>query len=385
MQLEIRLRKILRQYSLDKRGITQQIAKDLHQHRHTIGKLYRGEVANPSLKLLGELCDWLADHGVPRPDLPQALFGARPSSLCRALAASGFVTLYVGEYRQTAPANRTWRWIAQHDALAMAKVVQTVSTTSGHTGHPVQIRIEYVPFRLELERRKPPQAYLAEDEKRAREVFRTMRETGAGHTSVLIGSQRANHLVELLVADVFGCDPFNPLPRKRSDAVPFYLAFREHDRIVPSCFGGACAPAGFQADGGAGIYYLNKQGWSFLEWKQDQQDAGVILVLRDTRTGAFKMAIFGFSGPGTEALAEQLLRDPDQFWPPTVEIEQTQVGVHVCRFTLAKESMDDRAGEICVREAKVIPVDREILEERISRENLRASERAKRAVRMRSS
>ena len=49
MPVEIRLKKILQQYGLDKKGIIQTIAEEVGVHRHSIGKLYRNEYSHPSL------------------------------------------------------------------------------------------------------------------------------------------------------------------------------------------------------------------------------------------------------------------------------------------------------------------------------------------------
>ena len=261
MQLEIRLKKVLEQSGLDERGIAQHIARDLKLHRHTIGKLYRSQAANPSLDVLGQVCDWLERHGVPGDILPHALLGVRPSKLWAAVAAPGAVTLYVGEYRQMPAGPRPLRWIAQHDALAMAKIVQSLSNAAEIAKRRVPVGMEYVPFRFDPGKPVMSDAHLGEDAKRAGEIFGGMRAAGRATSSIILGSQRANHLVELLVADLFGCDAFCP-PKKPGGAVPFYLAFRKDDRWVPSCFGGQTAPSGSKRPTGPGVYYLEKSGWS---------------------------------------------------------------------------------------------------------------------------
>ena len=365
MQLEIRLKKILHEFGLDERKVAQRIADDLKLHRHTIGKLYRSQARNPSLDVLGRVCDWLERHGVAGRMLPQALFGVRPSSLWEAVAAPGAVTLYVGEYRQMPPPPRPLRWIAQHDALAMAKIVQSLSSSAADVAERrVPVRIEYVPFRFDPARPTVGKALLREDESRAREIFRDIRDTGRTTSSIILGSQRANHLVELLVADTFRCDAFSR-PKNRERAAPFYLAFRKEDRVVPSCFGGRAAPPGCTTLRGPGIYYLAKNGWSACPWEQGAQDAGVILISREKGTAALEMAVFGFSGPGTEAVAEELLRAPDRFWPPPVENNGKQVGVYVCRFGLTHHTSAVGDEEVRVKDVEVIPLDRDILEEHI--------------------
>jgi len=373
MQLEIRLKKILQETGLDKRKVAQRIAGDLKLHRHTIGKLYRGQAKNPSLDVLGKVCDWLERHGVPGSILPQALLGVRPSTLWQAVAAPGAVTLYVGEYRQMPPGPRPLRWIAQHDALAMAKIVQSLSSNVDTAERRVPVRIEYVPFRFDPEKSAVGNEHLEEDRKRAGEIFQDMRGSGRATSSIILGSQRANHLVELLVADTFGCDAFSP-PKNGKRPPPFYLAFRKEDRGVPSCFGGRATPPGCPSSYGPGIYYLAKNGWSVCPWRQGTQDAGVILIARDKGTAALEMAVFGFSGPGTEALAEALLLRPDRFWRHPVQIDGKEVGVYVCRFDLANDTSANQDGETRVKDVEVIPLDKDILEERIKRTSVPESD-----------
>ncbi|MBI4718249.1 MAG: helix-turn-helix transcriptional regulator [Planctomycetes bacterium] len=356
------MKKILRENGLAGRTVVQRMAADLKLHRHTIGKLYRNQASNPSLDVLGRICDWLERNGVPGGILPQALFGVRPSSLWEAVAAPGAVTLYVGEYRQMPPGPRPLRWIAQHDALAIAKIVQSLSGTATVAERRVSVGIEHVPFRFDPEKSAVGADHLQEDRKRAGEIFRKLQASARATSAIILGSQRANHLVELLVADIFGCEAFT-LPRRGRRAAPLYLAFRKEDRVVPSCFGGRTAPPGCTAVRGPGIYYRTRDGWSVCPWTRGVQDAGVILVSRDPGTAALRMAVFGFSGPGTEAVAEELLRVPDRFWPLPVARNGKEVGVHICRFGLCRDTSESRDEEVRVKDIEVIPLDKEILAE----------------------
>src|SRR5689334_14849299 len=98
MKIEIRLKKILKDYNLDEKGIAARIASETDLHRHTVTRLYRNEQKNPSLEALGEICDWLERHHVPANILPEALLGAESSSLFDAVTAMRSTTVYLGEY-----------------------------------------------------------------------------------------------------------------------------------------------------------------------------------------------------------------------------------------------------------------------------------------------
>ncbi len=365
MHIEVRLKRVLQEHGLDDRGVTQRIADAIKVHRHTIGKLYRNQATHPSLEVLGKVCVWLQENGVPATALPHSLFGTRPSGLCGAIAASGFVTLYVGEYHQVAPKTRTWRWVAQHDALAMSKVVQSLSAARGHADRPVQVRMRYIPFRFEQQKQGPRKAHLDEDARYAKEVFERMRSGGRSHSAILIGSQRANLLLEIFVADLFGCARFQS-PGKISTCVPFYLLYRADDRHVPSCFGGHDLPPGCRTAKKPGIYYLTKEGWVGCPKIPNEEDAGIVIVSRDAGTSSCEMAFFGFSGAATEALSELLLDNPDRFWPPAIEANGRQVGVYICRFGLSEERPTPRPGESNAKLIETIPLPREVIEGRIN-------------------
>ena len=361
MEIEIRLKKILQQHHLDGFGITQRIADDLDVHRHVIGKLLRNKVTNPSLKVLGSVCEWLANHGVPPDSLPHALIGSKPSGLRQAMAQPDGVTLFVAEYRQMGPSRTMWRWIAQHDAVAMAKVVQFLSCPLDIAEPRLPVGIEYVPFRFvpgKLELRKD---HLEEDVKRARKIYPVKRTADSARSSVLIGSQRVNHLVEFLVADIFGCTAFHR-PKKTTRKVPFYLVYREDDLIVPSCFGGRKGPPGSRGAVEPGVYYCDKSGkWVACPWIQDQQDVGVVIILRDPGTALLDMAMFGFSGRGTEALGTVLLREPGRFWPLDKHPGGKEVSVFICRFTLDHDDSSDGSDEVRAADVDVIRLDNDIL------------------------
>jgi len=278
MLIEMRLKKILRDHGLDRRRITQDIAHGCNVHRHTIGKLYRNQLSNPSLKVLGDLCDWLQSNGVPAAELPHALFGLRPSKLWEAVAGPGKVTLYLGEYQQTVGEMQPMLWISRRDATVAGEIIQKLSRPAGPDG--------------------------------------TRR-----------------------------------FPTVRTEYVPFHLCSREKDRAVPSCFGGAENPPGCKGPFEPGILYLDARGsWVRCPWKPGEEDAGILILTRDPGTESLEMALFGFSGKGTEALGWHLAHGSDEFWPPYVDFKGRQVGVYVCRVNIGAGIEGDDARE--VRESK---------------------------------
>lgn len=360
MQIDILLKQLLRDYRLDKHGITKEISEDLGCHRHTIGKLYRNQLSNPSLQTLAGLCAWLQRHNVPGDILPQALFGARPSEFWKAVAAPGIVTFYLGEYRQTQPPAPARRWISLRDAAVMAKIIEVLSTSTNISTNQLSLQTRYVPFHFSAEKPEVEMQVFLKDARGAVAVFDKMKSQTLRGTSILVGSQRVNLLVEVMVADLFGCKAFQ-MPKTRP-RVPFYQVYRKGDRPVPSCFGGAGKLPGRGGPAEPGLYYRDENDrWVACPWKENQRDAGIILTIYDPGTQILEIAVFGFSGRGTAAMGKAMEQCADSFWPPEVEANGKRVGVYLCKFELSEELAADPDEHVVAKKTKVISLDRDVL------------------------
>lgn len=360
MEIEIRLKKILQEAKLDYFGVTQDMARDLGLHRHTIGKLYRSQATHPSLEVLGQVCGWLERKGVDAARLPHALFGFRPSGLWQAMSAPGTASFYTGLYQASDSRGRIWQWIAQHDALVLAKIMQFLSGSHEVAPHRPAINIEYVRIRLDMPGSDRQREEYKKDETHAKERFKAMR-AARPHSTVLIGSQRVNHLVEPFVADLFACRPFRSR-REHKIGVPIYLRYREDDRPTSSCFGGHTPPPDFHGKAEPGLYFMDAKGkWDGFPWIVHEQDSGVVIISREAGSSSFEMALFGYSGPGTEALGDLVLRSPNRFWPPSFNTGTRELGVFVCRFSLTHDDSPGRVARVYSSHADVIPIDREVL------------------------
>jgi hypothetical protein len=239
-------------------------------------------------------------------------------------------------------------------------VIQSLSSPRELEAQRVRIGIEYVPLRFRQDAMEPEPTDLVEEIDTAKRMFSDMRPPHRHRSTILLGSQRVNHLVELFVADTFRCTPFHQLKRGRPK-VPFYLVYREDDRAVPSCFGGPQHPPSCAKPSGPGIYFDSPDGWIACPWIENEQDAGVIIVVRDLGTEALEMAVFGFSGQGTEAVGEELFKHPNRFWPPGIEVDGNQVGVYICRFSFTEQATADDGGDTIITDAEVIQLDEQVL------------------------
>ena len=315
MDIQIELRKLIYQHNIHERGLEQKIAAACGCHRHTIGKLMRSQMKNPSLEVLGNVCRWLVEKGVPGDSLPGALFAFRPMEVWKAIGGSNRVAIYLGMYVRknmrtpAVPANKV---LSRDDAQVAARIT-TLLNLNGRMGNrfPV-VTTQYVPFQYNPRSPDFSGEKFKEDKQRAVNLFRRMKENRMRENAILLGSQRVNYLVETLVADLFGCKPFEPI--RKHTKVPFYLCYREFDLPVPSCFGGREPPPGFKGRAKCGTYYLDEHDqWQVLEWVQDKQDAGIVIVIREA--GSVQMAAFGCSGRATSALGISLIDHPERFWP----------------------------------------------------------------------
>lgn len=366
MKVEIRLKKILEEHKLDKHGIAQRIARDIGVHRHTISKLYYNRSENPSLDVLGKLCKWLHEEAnVPADSLPGKLFGARPSQLLQAISETGHVKLVLGEYRQCNP---PMRWIAVPDATVNTHIVRSLSELSEGGGHVPEIDTIYIPFRFTSGSSKITKKQFQEDMISVRRIFDDMRNHNTrklNNASILIGSQRVNHLLELFVADLFECEPFTSSDRQRK--VPFYLAYRSSDLTTPSCFGGSKPPTGYRGADMPGIYYRKEDGkWGVCPWKKNEQNSGVVIVVREPGLKTLEMAIFGFSGQATSALGSHLFLD-DRFWPPHCEAGGKEIGIYICRLELQVQTPLITGEEeiLEIQNCEVIPLSESTLEKHL--------------------
>ncbi|MHC4447507.1 MAG: helix-turn-helix domain-containing protein, partial [Planctomycetota bacterium] len=265
MRIEFRLKSLLQAHDLDKPGIFVQIGREAGISRKIVSGLYHNRRISITFNQLERLCQWLHNKGVPDRELPGALFGFYPSRLVNALTAAGWVRIYPGEYCQRQAAHIPRFWVSWADSEVASLFVELLSgappadgDTAGSASSPRRhqgLRFEYVhvpshdaPFGEASAAERPA----TEPTEPARRIFRAMREDESGTTNILIGSQRANLLVELFVADLFGCEPFADAKGR----LPFYL-YRESSTSspIPSCFGGSELPADCPSPGRLGIYY----------------------------------------------------------------------------------------------------------------------------------
>jgi hypothetical protein len=330
MIVELRLKQLLDQEKLNRHGIEQLIARSCKLHRHTVGKMYRNESKNPSLQNLSKICGWLIKNGVKPDILPGALFGFKPASLWKAIGETESVTICLGMYKHIITQNKNIKpgpahmTVALHDAAAYSKISRVLTSKEEMGNERPTVRTQHVPFHSHHNSQEVEGDWFEEDKRSTEQIYQEIMGKVPMNTVMLIGSQRANYMVEHFVADLFGCQPFSPNLKK--PRVPLYLRHRTFDRLVPSCFGGRDNPAWVEKTNKCGIWFPDGNNrWQICEWEKDKQDSGAVITVRSA--GSMRIALFGFTGRSTLAICNELIRNPEKFWPlNAADLENEEAG-----------------------------------------------------------
>lgn len=368
MQIEIRLKKLIQDYKLNRRGLEKYLADQIKVHRHTIGKILRNQTSNPSLEVMGKICDWLVNNGVPTHILPGALFGVRSSHFWQAVSDLGSVTIFLGEYHQkTDPSVPALRWISRQDAAVEGQIVQLLSNPASIGVQRVpQIQTRFVHFRYVPGAPSVSEKHFRDDIRSAKKKFNEIL-SHEDRVYIFIGSQRVNYLTELFISDLFGVESFKPSADTNLPGVPFYTLYREHDVDLPSCLGGKNPPPGDSKNQAApGLYHRGKKdSWIACPWQAGVSDAGIVITRHDPGTGSLQVALFGFSARGTVAIGTYLIHNADSFWPPYAQVKGKQIGVYVCKFEFV-DDLDEEGETLSAKNFEIIPIEERILRQSLS-------------------
>jgi DNA-binding Xre family transcriptional regulator len=352
MEVKMRLEKLLQEYHLYYRGIRQDMARDLGLHRQTVSKMFNGQIGTISTSTLSSICTWLIDRGVPSRVLPAALFGHGRGKLWQEFAGKEKCSLFIGEYHEPREPEVVWKWLSRSDTIALGIFAQQLSMPQEENVGSPGLFFEYIPFHYPLQSYDVRQEPLAQDIQRSGNIFNKML-TDKNTSSILIGSQRVNYLLEHFVANLFKCSPFTSHEQIR---IPWYTVYRESDHLVPSCFGGKVRPGGGSQCSEPGLHYIDEKGkWVAFPWHMHKQDGGVVIIVRDHEKDTISMAVLGFGGVTTEAIARITVLQEERFVEPQWETSSREIGVFIC---LVKYQANRLPGEV---EETVTPTGYEII------------------------
>jgi len=318
--------------------------------RHQVAALLKNEVKYIPLRALSRLCDYLIDHGHVSADrLPGALFAIESENFWEMLARRRRLELCLGVRRDEQLKGSDAAWVVASDSVLLGELLNGVSTLGGTTKlgegseseeepstaptpHPEHIKQSLV--------WSPGQVPAAEVRQRADEVYRAFDDLAGDKALICLGSMKSNPVVETMLTEAFGGEPFTPQadvkePSERS--IPFFIRYRAADPDAPSVAAGSFLAENHEAKD-PGIYFEQADGtWSHCPWDEPQHDAAFVFYVHRESQGRLEMALAGFSGRATRLLAKSLATRAQDFWPPTYEGQGIQVGVYVVQFTFSAQ------------------------------------------------
>lgn len=360
MPIDFRLKWVLKEYRLD--NITnQELAKQARVERHKLSNLTRNNADSISFSTLAKICSWLIDNGVPSKILPGILFGLSPSKLWEVLSKPGRLKLYVGEYQETKLPTPAPTWISRRDSRVESLIISRLARHYTPDQGPPAPETKYVPFRFRHRSSAKKEKEFQEDIQNAKVVFDQMKKWAATASIILIGSQKVNYLLEFLVSDLFDCKPFTS-QKKPGSHIPFYLMYRDQDHAVVSCFGGMEAPYGYKGDALPGLYYRDEDdNWHLVPWEKQKQFSGVIITMFDIGTQTPLLALWGFTGIGTEILGQKLAEEQLTAWPPNTRIKGKEIGIFIYQITINGEYDFQHMENTVPCTIKTIPIHERVL------------------------
>lgn len=323
--------------------------------RHQVAALLRNEVKYIPLAALSRLCDYLIEQGhVAAEQLPGALFAVEPENFWELLARRRRLELCVGVRREEEEKWPEAAWVVASDSVLLGELLNGVSTLGGTAKHiapggpataaSVKPHPEHLQQSLVW---SPGQGNEEVVASRAREVHGAFANSSGDQALVCLGSIKSNPVVELVLAEAFGCEPFVSQddmanPRKRS--VPFFLRYRDFDPHPHSCGAGLRLGRSEETKEPGYYYELADGSWAHCAWRQPEQDAALVFYLHRESHGRLEMVLGGFSGRATRLLARTLATRAEDFWPPIYSGHGVQVGAFIVQYAFGPQ--DDQQRDI---------------------------------------
>jgi hypothetical protein len=205
---------------------------------------------------------------------------------------------------------------------------------------------------------------------RARDVFNEFEHWGGDKALICVGSMKSNPVVELVVAEAFGCEPFESqdgIPLAQERLCPFYFRLRESDPRPGSCCGGFQLSSDTKHDE-PGIYYEMAKGeWEHCPWTEEERDAALVFYVHRESQGRLEMVLSGFSGRSTRMLAKTLATRAEDFWPPNYDGQGIQMGAFIVQyqFPSADRSTRDILSTDLVANTKIIKLSEAAIQRRL--------------------
>jgi hypothetical protein len=348
--------------------------------RHQVAALLKNEVKYIPLQALSRLCDYLIEYGhISADQLPGALFAVEPEHFWELLARRRRLEICLGVRTVEEEAWPEGAWVVASDSVLLGEILNGVSTLGGTAKHqrpdqtvPPQSRI-VLPHPEHLRQSlvwSPGQLDPRDVVTRAREVYDNYCGQGSDKALICLGSIKSNPVVELVLAEAFGCEPFeswDDTARAGDRRCPIFLRYRADDPHPASCSGGLRLgredPSPLP-----GIYYETRdQAWEYCGWDQPEQDTAIVFYIHRESQGRLEMVLGGFSGRATRLLAKTLASRAESFWPPIYSRHGIQVGAFIVKYVFPEgyDAEPDLLKTDLVADATIIPLDQEVIARRL--------------------
>lgn len=367
MQINFRLAQILEEKGDTGRGVIKRICDHTKLERHQVAALLKNKVQYLNLKALGAVCDYLVHwHQVDRALLPGLLFALEPGEFWSMIGGRRFVEICFGVRRDK---NAT-ELIAANDSYLHGVILHEL------LGFGRDERLRRKPQFVEqrLVSAFGPGIEQTVAERQARMVYENFNKHGGDRAPLCVGSIKSNVVVDILMANAFGTQPFVSQdnvsePAKRS--CPVYFRFRDDDPHPPSCYGGMrLSRKKTSRPLEPGIHYETASGeWVACPWNATQ-DAAIVFYTFRPALGVLEMVMGGFSGRATRCLADLMVEQSNQLWPPGFVSDDLRVGAVVVQFDFEgvpkppnERNPLEQTRPIATR---VIPLDAEVLQRRFA-------------------
>ena len=385
MKISFRLQELLREHHDLERGVIKRIAEATSLERHQVAAVLGNKAKYISLDTLAGVCQYLIErHGVDRAELPGKLFRIEPEQFSALVANRKYVELCTGtwterkrppkaESRGAGPRKDarlpTRRWVMASDSYLQGILLHELFALE-HERHP-----EFVEQRLVSA--YAGQVGLEKIKREAASVCREFRDRIEDRALVCLGSVKSNVVIEAVIADAFGAEPFvsqDGVKRLKDRRCPFFLRYRDDDAQPPSCHGGLQLARSKQS-AQPGIYYEAAGGWKCCPSSREE-DAALVFYVYHVPLGRLEMVMGGFSGRATHCLASSLRAIAGRLWPPSYDTSELQVGAFIVRFEFSDADAqfeDNRDTESMYRATKtqVIPLEAKVLRQKLERKPAR--------------
>ncbi|HUE73670.1 MAG TPA: helix-turn-helix transcriptional regulator [Pirellulaceae bacterium] len=382
-------------------GTIKQICEYTGLDRHQVAALLKNEVKYIPLEAIGKLCDYLIHRGICMPhELPGKLFALEPENFWELMARRHLLEICLGVRREEAEDSLDEAWVVTSDSILSGAIYSGISTfgmlgaqtekerAEGKAAAAALLEEEAPPAEPEEPaiNLAPPHPELLQQSliwspgkeemldaslSMARHAHERFWDHVHSKALVCVGSPKSNPVSELIIASVFGGQPFVSQDGVASPAqrhCPLFLRFRDKDPVyLTSCCGGRELAKG-HAPEQPGIYYENSKGkWECCPWDERKQDAAFVFYVDRPSQGVVEMVLGGFSGRATRLLAHHLQRCAEKLWPPVYVGHGLRIGAYIVKFHLKDKGKGDRNLLFADEAPKIdiIPLDTDVIARRM--------------------